>query len=181
MFYKYRVTLDGIKGFFRLYVVSGSNTLYLFHKQLRSDLEFPQDQPILFKALDAQGAVIARYALIDIGSGAVDEVSIEDTIKAGAVKFVYFYDVKSKKSVTITFEGPTGQAVVLPTSIEAKGPLPIEFEHGYVAFEDLPQDKRKPPLMPGEEDEDEDTDDEDDDDEDDDEKEEEEIIYDENQ
>ena len=181
MFYKYRVTLDGIKGFFRLYVVNGSNTLYLFHKQLRSDLEFPQDQPILFKALDAQGSVIARYALIDVGFKAVDEVSIEDTIKAGAVKFVYFYDVKSKKSVTITFEGPTDKTVTLPTSVEAKGPLPIEFEHGYVAFEDLPQDKRKPPLMPGEEDEDEDDEEdaEDDGDEADEDREEEEIIYDE--
>lgn len=175
MFYKYRVTLDGIKGFFRLYVVNGSNTLYLFHKQLRSDLEFPQDQPILFKALDAEGAVIARYALIDIGFKAVDEVSIEDTVRAGVVKFIYFYDVASRKSVTITFEGQADRSVSLPTSIEAKGPLPIEFEHGYVAFEDLPQDRRKPPLMPGEEEEDDEDDEEEERDED---REEEEIIYD---
>ena len=107
MFYKYRVTLEGIKGFYRLYVVSGSNTLYLFHKQLRSDLEFPQDQPILFKALDKENNVVARYALIDVGFKAVDEVSIEDTIKAGVTSFVYFYDVQSKKSVNICFEGVT--------------------------------------------------------------------------
>lgn len=177
MFYNYRVTLKGIKGFFRLYTVSGSNSLYTFHKQLRSDLEFPQDQPILFKALDAQGEVVARYALIDIGSGAVDEVSIDDTLKAGVASFVYFYDVASKKSVIITFEGASCHKVALPTLEESKGPLPIEFENGYVAFEDLPEDKRRPSPaptgIPGFDDED----DEEDDDEPDPDREEEELVY----
>lgn len=172
MFYKYRVSLQGIKGFFRVYVVSGTNSLYTFHKQLRADLEFPQDQPILFKALDAQDGVVARYALIDLGFKAVDEVSIEDTVKAGVVKFIYFYDIASRKSVMITFEGPSEVKAALPTLLESKGPLPIEFENGYVAFEDLPDDKKKPALTPEEEDED-------DEDEVDEDKEEEEMIYDE--
>lgn len=181
MNYKYRVTLEGIKGFFRLYQVGGEHTLYKFHKQLRADLEFPLDQPILFKAFDAEGNVIARYALIDVGSGTVDKVTIDQTIKAGAVKFVYFYDIASKKSVTITLEGETAGSVVTPTILETKGPVPIEFENGYVAFEDLPEQRRR---LPGEvkakdgdvDDEDlEDEDDEDEDEEEDDEKEE--IIY----
>lgn len=175
MFYKYRVTLEGIKGFYRLYVINGANTLYLFHKQLRSDLEFPQDQPILFKALDKDNNLVARYALIDVGFKAVDEVSIEDTIKAGAVKFVYFYDVQSKKSVNICLEGVTEEKVARPTIKESKGPLPIEFENGYVAFEDLPEDKKKLPLS----DEDAEDDMEDLDMEEDEEKEDEEVVYDE--
>ena len=183
MFYKYRVTLEGKKGFFRVYAVNGINSLYHFHKQLRADLEFPQDQPILFKAMDANDGVVARYALIDIGFKAVDEVSIEDTVKAGVVKFVYFYDISSKKSVIITLEGQSEVKAAIPTLLESKGPLPIEFETGYVAFEDLPEEKKKPPLTA--EDlifdrnsgpEDEDDDDEDAEDED---KEEEELIYDE--
>ena len=186
MFYNYRVTLKGIKGFFRLYTVSGSNTLYTFHKQLRSDLEFAQDQPILFKAFDGGGAVLARYALINIGSGAVDEVSIEDTVKAGITSFEYFYDVASRKSVIITFEGESQRKVSAPTLEESKGPLPIEFEHGYVAFEDLPEDKRRSIPAPGssilkgivEDDDDEDFEDEDEDeDEEDSDKEEEELVY----
>ena len=182
MFYNYRVTLKGIKGFYRLYTVAGSNTLYLFHKQLRSDLEFPQDQPILFKAFGADGSVLARYALINIGSGAVDEVSIEDTVKAGVASFEYFYDVVSKKSVIITLEGESPRRVALPTLEESKGPLPIEFENGYVAFEDLPEDRRKPSPAPlgipglGDEDFDEEEE-EDDEDEPESDKEEEELIY----
>ncbi len=183
MVYKYRITLQGIKGFFRVYLVNGENSLYTFHKQIRSDLEFPVDQPILFKALDADGQVVARYALMDIGYGAVDAVSIAATVKAGVASFVYFYDIQAKKSVTITLEGEVAdEQVSLPKLVESKGPVPLEFENGYVAFEDLPAERRRLPgesLGDDEDDDDEDDDDEDDDEDEDDEGEEEEIIYDE--
>ena len=185
MNYRYRVTLAGIKGFFRVYLVNGENSLYTFHKQLRADLEFPMDQPILFKALDADGGVVARYALMDIGFGAVDHVSIAATVKAGVASFVYFYDIASKKSVTITLEGESSESTVSPRLLESKGPIPLEFENGYVAFEDLPEERRR---LPGEsrrgkgDDDDEDDDDEDfedDEDEEDEDKEDEELVYDE--
>ena len=180
MNYKYRVTLEGIKGFYRLYSVSGSNTLYTFHKQLRSDLEFPVDQPILFKAFDNDGGVAARYALVDLGDGTVDNVTVAETVKGGIVRFVYFYDVKAKKYVIITLEGESDDNSALPAVLEAKGPLPIDFERGYVAFEDLPEERRKPtvPHFNADDEDLDDEDDEDDEEEDDDDKEEEEIIYD---
>ena len=103
MVYKYRITLSGIKGFFRVYHVNASSSLYSFHKNIRAELEFPMDQPILFKALDANGEVVARYVFTDLGFGTVDNVTIAETIKAGAVSFVYFYDIKAKKSVNITW------------------------------------------------------------------------------
>lgn len=174
MVYKYRITLSGIKGFFRVYLVSGEHTLYSFHKQIRSDLDFPADQPILFKALDSMGDVVARYALVDLGKGAVDKVTIADTIKNGINSFIYFYDTVAKKSVIITLEGESTETITSPRLIESKGPEPIEFENGYVAFEDLPINKKK---LPDELD-DEDFDDEDFEDEDEDEDGEEELIYD---
>ncbi len=181
MVYRYRITLQGIKGFFRVYLVNAENSLYTFHKQIRSDLEFPVDQPILFKALDAAGQVVARYALVDIGSGAVDAVTVADTVRAGVASFIYFYDIEARKSVVITLEGEAaGQNVTLPRLVESKGPVPLEFENGYVAFEDLPAERRR---LLGEvlaDDDDDDGEDEDEDDEDDDDdSEEEEIIYDE--
>ncbi len=186
MNYRYRVTLAGIKGFFRVYLVNGENSLYTFHKQLRADLEFPVDQPILFKALDADGGVVARYALMDIGFGAVDNVSVADTVKAGVASFLYFYDIASRKSVIITLEGETPEFTAVPRLLESKGPVPLEFENGYVAFEDLPEERRR---LPGEarrgkdddEDDDEDFDEDEEDEEEDEEKEEEEILYDENE
>ena len=192
MTYRYRVTLEGIKGFFRVYLVNSTNTLYTLHKQLRADLEFPQDQQILFKAFDEAGNVAGRFALMPLpGNKAVDEVSLAETVKAGIVRFQYFYDGTSKKSIIVTFEGEeTAKEVQLPEIVESKGPLPIEFEHGYVAFEDLPDNRRKLPgekkeggilAMLGLEDDDEDDEDDNEDEDEDDALEEEDVIYDENE
>ena len=120
MVFRLRVTLTGIKGFFRIYHVNGATTL------------------------------LGRYGLFDLGSGTVDQVSLEKAVKAGATDFVYFYDVTNRKSVNITVEGEVEGAVVSPDSpfiAESKGPNPIEFENGYVAYEDLPDEQRH---LPGE-------------------------------
>ena len=48
----------------------------------------------------------------------------------------------------MTFEGEGEQNrknALYPLLVETKGPNPIEFENGYVAFEDLPDDKKKDP------------------------------------
>lgn len=145
MIFTYRVTLPGIKGFFRLYKMDGGTTLYAFHKQMRADMEFPQDQLILFKALDAGGGVVGRYGLFDLGSGAVDAVTVAQTVGAGAVSFVYFYDVPNRKSVNITLEATEEGTGPAPVLVDVKGPNPIDFENGYVAFEDLPEHQRHLP------------------------------------
>ncbi|MBO4341181.1 MAG: hypothetical protein J5835_07120 [Bacteroidales bacterium] len=171
MVFTLRVTLTGIKGFYRVYRVNGATTLYTLHKQLRSDLEFPQDQLIMFKALNVDGAVTGRYGLFDLGFGTVDGVSLEKAVRDGASAFVYFYDVTNKKSVNIAVESEEEGSSVspdYPLLCETKGPNPIEFENGYVAFEDLPDKQR---VLPGEEDDDDldDFDEEDEEEEDDDE------------
>ena len=179
MVYRYRITLAGIKGFFRVYAVNARNSLYTFHKQLCSDLEFQLDQPVLFKALDGDGAVIARYALVDIGYGTIDDITFADAVKAGAASFQYFYDVRSRKSVIVTLEGQdTGDAVQQPVLLDSKGPVPAEFDNGYVAFEDLPAEKRR---LPGSGGVDEDDEDDLDDGPDEDGREEEELVYDEDE
>ena len=188
MVFRLRVTLTGIKGFFRIYHVNGATTLYTLHKQMRADMEFPQDQLIMFKALDVEGGVVGRYGLFDLGSGTVDQVSLEKAVKAGATDFVYFYDVTNRKSVNITVEGEAEDAVANPDSpyiAESKGPNPIEFENGYVAYEDLPDEQRH---LPGEskdglslDDEDEDFDDEDEGEDETDDDEDGKEIYDENE
>lgn len=174
MVYQFRVSLAGIKGFYRVYQMGGKTTLYDFHKQMRADMEFPQDQLIMFKALDAVGEVVGRYGLFDLGSGTVDAVTVESTVKAGVTEFRYFYDVPNRKSVIITFDGTEDVPACPPAIVDVKGPNPIEFENGYVAFEDLPDSQRhlpgqKPdwgPLALGDDDDEDDRPAEDDDDED---------------
>ena len=145
MAYQYRVTLSGIKGFFRVYRMSPQSTLYAFHKQMGADMEFPADQLILFKALGAEGQVIARYGLFDLGDGAADHVTLAQTVRNGVTSFVYFYDVKDRKNVIITFEGEDSAVEGSPRLVESMGPDPIDFENGYVAFEDLPVEERHLP------------------------------------
>ncbi len=148
MILKYRVSLPGIKGFARVYEVKGSASLYSFHKQMRADMDFPQDQVVLFKAFDKDGEVAARYSVFtDFGFGTIDHVTAEQCHKRGEDKFIYFYDTTNVKSVIVTFEGVTEERrnVIYPLLVETKGPNPIEFENGYVAFEDLPDDKKKDP------------------------------------
>ena len=148
MILKYRVSLPGIKGFARVYEIKDTASLYSLHKQMRADMDFPQDQVVLFKAFDACGDVAARYSVFqDFGLGTIDHVTVGQCHKRGEDKFIYFYDTTNVKSVIVTFDG-TGEErpnVLYPLLVETKGPNPIEFENGYVAFEDLPDEKKKDP------------------------------------
>ena len=147
MILKYRVSLPGLKGFARVYEVKDSASLYSFHKQMRADMDFPQDQLVLFKAFGPDGEVSARYGIFDLGSGTIDAVTVGECHKKGEDRFIYFYDTTNVKSVIVTFEPDAEQRpnVIYPLLVETKGPNPIEFENGYVAFEDLPDDKKKDP------------------------------------
>ena len=148
MILKYRVSLPGIKGFARVYEVKDTASLYSLHKQMRADMDFPQDQVVLFKAFDNKGDVAARYSVFqDFGFGTIDDVTAGQCHKRGEDKFIYFYDTTNVKSVIVTFDGVGEERrnVIYPLLVETKGPNPIEFENGYVAFEDLPDEKKKDP------------------------------------
>ena len=163
MILKYKVSLPGIKGFAREYEVKDSSTLYTFHKQMRSDMDFPQDQIVMFKSVDEGGRVLSRYASVDLGYGTIDSVTMGQLHKNSEDHFVYFYDTTNVKSVLLDFveELKKGSSSFYPSLVGTKGPNPVEFENGYVAFEDLPEDKKKHPDDWDDDDDDEDPDDED--------------------
>ena len=145
MVLRYRVSLPGIKGFARVYEVKDTTTLYYLHKQMRADMDFPQDQMVLFKSQGETGAVVTRYGIFNLGAGTIDSVTFGQTYRKGEVTFIYFYDTTNAKSVIVTCEGPVEErkGVIYPVLVESKGPNPVEFENGYVAFEDLPDEKRR--------------------------------------
>ena len=184
MILRYRVSLPGIKGFARVYDLRSGTSLYDFHRILETELEFPVDQPIQFKALDEAGGLVARYALFDLGYGTVDDITLADTVEKGIKSFQYFYDIVDRKSVLITLEGEVDEipGQRYPFLVETKGPNPIDFENGYVAYEDLPEDQKHPQhherIWDGEDDEDEE---EFDDEQEDDDSDDEEEVFDESE
>ena len=100
---------------------------------MRADMDFPQDQVVLFKAFDAVGNVAARYSVFqDFGMGTIDSVTVGQCHKRGEDKFIYFYDTTNVKSVIVTFEGEGEERrnAVYPLLVETKGPNPIDFENG---------------------------------------------------
>lgn len=184
MILKYRVSLPGLKGFARVYELKSTSSLYSFHKRMHADMDFPMDQIVLFKSVDPEGKAIARYSVQNMGKGTIDEVTLGDCHKRGEDSFVYFYDTTNRKSVLVNFEEevPARDGVVYPALVETKGPNPIEFENGYVAYEDLPEDKKRNIIRKEEGNwDDEDEDDFDDDEDEDDDKDEPEEVYDANE
>ena len=149
MILRFRVSLPGLKGFARVYEVKSTMTLYEFHKVMRDDMSFPNDQLIQFKGLDQSGSLVARYGMFDLGSGAADEVTVLDTVEKGIASFTYFYNVTDRKSVILTYEGEVEEVPgrSYPCLVETKGPDPEAFENGYVAYEDLPDEQKH---LPGE-------------------------------
>jgi len=150
MTYRLRVSLPNIKGFSREYLLDDTNTLYSFHKQMTSDMSFPQDQMVLFKAFDGAGNLVARYATFNLGQGSIEHISVRHLVNEGVESMVYFYDTTNKLSVIITIVGTESEKVKHPTLVFEKGPLPEAFLNGYVAFEDLPLEKQKHPNDDGE-------------------------------
>jgi len=163
MTYKLRVSLPNIKGFAREYLLDDTNTLYSFHKQMTTDMSFPQDQMVLFKAFDGAGNLVARYATFNLGQGSIEHISVRHLVNEGIESMVYFYDTTNKLSVIITIVGTEKEKVQHPTLVFEKGPVPEAFLNGYVAFEDLPPEKQKHPNDDGEIEGEEDDDDSDDD------------------
>ncbi len=165
---KYKISLPGIKGFARHYLLKPGTSLFRFHRMMVADMDFPQDQIVIFKAVDEQGGALARFSMMDLGQGTIDSMTAEKCHKAAYDHFVYFYDTTNRKSVLVDYEGE-----VLPQpderypqllETESVGPNPIAFERGYVALEDMPDDKRKKFLKdPDDEDYEEDEDDEEED------------------
>ena len=95
---------------------------------MRADMSFPQDQMVLFKAVDKDGNVTSRYGIFDLGAGTIDSVTLEQTLKKGEISFTYFYDTTNAKSVIVSYEGEAEPrpGVVYPILVETKGPDPVE-------------------------------------------------------
>ncbi len=74
MIYRFKVTIDGAKGFFREYELRGTQTLYHFHEHIVSDLDFAPGQMALFRVEAANGKVLKEYGFFDTGHGPLEGI-----------------------------------------------------------------------------------------------------------
>lgn len=177
MLLKVTVRIGELKGFVREYIVRDKDTLWSLSKKMGFDLDFPQDQLVLFKAVgpDFGEKALNRYSSVNLGAGTIDIINFKTIVERGEQYFVYFYDTTNKKSIRVIIEGEldplemprreTELTLPTPYLLAAKGPNPIEFEKGYVAFEDQPKKEHNFSSFGAEEDIDDDDLDDDDEDE----------------
>lgn len=184
MLLKVSIKIGELKGFLREYIVRDTDTLYTLSRKMGFDMDFPQDQLVLFKAVKEDfTTAVNRYSTVNLGAGTIDRLTFGDMVEKKEMNFVYFYDTTNKKSVKLIIEGELDElemprhesvaSILTPFLLSTKGPNPIDFENGYVAFEDQPKKERRiDPLSAllgrnvddDDEDDDEDLDDEEDED-----------------
>ncbi len=133
MIYKYKASIPGSKIFMREYEIRESISLFDLHKFLLNDLGFVPDQMVAFKGVNDKGRVVSIYGLFDMGDGAMDTVSVEDTYKKGEVKLVYVYDLHHDNVIELDFVETLEEErrASYPRLVAEKGRNPDQFAKKY--------------------------------------------------
>ncbi|MDR1681327.1 MAG: hypothetical protein LBS12_06055 [Prevotellaceae bacterium] len=103
MIYRFKVTFNASKGFYRLYELWGENTLYDLHEHIVNDLNYAPDQIVFFAVKDKSGKERKKYGLFDFGHGAMDEKTIDVLISHNETTLFYVFDVRGNRELCMTF------------------------------------------------------------------------------
>ncbi|MDR2564326.1 MAG: hypothetical protein LBC98_10370 [Prevotellaceae bacterium] len=144
MIYSLEITTERNDGFLRVYHMYANDTLYDLRRLIENDLEFDDSQPGVFITEDKKGKT-KRYALFDLGDGAMDAVPLESVCGEGLI--LYTFDLFNGRSLKIHFTGEVEREArkSYPMVAESSGEAPGQFEE-----KPLPA---KLPMIPPEKDE----------------------------
>ena len=108
--------------------------------------EKPADLDALMAATYVDGSATVEAKLKEMIFVIGEKLSIRRFVIAEGLTSTYIHGTGTI-GVIVTFDGEGVERynAIYPLLVETKGPNPIEFENGYVAFEDLPDDKKKDP------------------------------------
>lgn len=139
MICKYKATITGNKVFLREYEVDSSMSLYRIHEFLQNDLELPPDQMVAFHGLDTKGSVISKYGLFDMGDGAIDAVTLEQTMSKGESSLKYVYNMNIGSFILLTFISQEEELprVSYPRLVAEKGGNPDQLSANYDDYLDM--------------------------------------------
>lgn len=129
----YKGSIAGSKTFLRRYELTEDISLYDLNIFLQNDMGFSPDQMVMFRGYDDRGRVKSEYCLFDLGDGAMDAVSIADTLEKEEQTIEWVYNLKNNRGIVLSFEGETEtqRRVSYPRLIEEKGQNPQQFSKTY--------------------------------------------------
>lgn len=130
MIYRYKATIAESKLFMRVYEVKGDMNLFRFNQFIVNDLGFAPDQMVVFEGYGADGAMTGEYGLFDMGDGAIDKVTFEQTVKKEETELHYVFDLHNDRCIKLELLGE-GEYVPMrsyPFLSEEKGVAPDQFK-----------------------------------------------------
>lgn len=134
MILQYKATIPNSKLFFRDFEFKGNSSLYKVMEFIQGQLVFVPDMMILFQGIDEKGKVVREYGLFDMGDGAIDNVTIGESVKRGDAVLRFIYNLSQNLYVDLTFVGETDAdpRAEYPRTIAEKGHAPLQFSSKYV-------------------------------------------------
>jgi hypothetical protein len=129
MIYRFKATVDSLKGFMREYELRGSHTLYDFHEHIVQDLHFAPDQVVLFLVEGAKRMPVKEYGLFDLGDGSMDEIRIDKLVEWGETTLFYVFDVHDNRALRLSFVTTDDELPrkSYPRTSDEKGDPPAQF------------------------------------------------------
>ncbi|MDR0728884.1 MAG: plasmid pRiA4b ORF-3 family protein [Prevotellaceae bacterium] len=129
MIYRFKITFDASKTFFRIYELRGENTLYDFHEHIVNDLNYAPDQIVFFHVKDKTGKALKKYGLFDFGHGSMDEITIDALIARGEKALFYVFDTHSNRALRLTFVETDDELPrkSYPRTVDEKDDAPPQF------------------------------------------------------
>ncbi|MDR0668110.1 MAG: hypothetical protein LBF90_05790 [Prevotellaceae bacterium] len=148
MIYRFKLTFDPLKDFFRLYELQGEHTLYDLHEHIVSDLSYAPDQVVFFQIKDKNGKTRNKYGLFDFGNGSMDAVTIDQLIARKETTLFYMFDVRHNRALRLTFIETDDELPrkSYPRTADEKEDAPPQFvnKNSPARYHDDPPD-----LLPG--------------------------------
>lgn len=136
MIYRYKATIKGNRVFMREYEIESSMTLFKLRSFLNNDLGFSQDQLTVFETISADGSVMRRIGLFDMGDGTMDRITVGDCVAREEMRIRYVYNLSMGYSILMENMGEEvfNPRFSYPVTVAEKGRNPDQFSSEYEDF-----------------------------------------------
>lgn len=139
MILRYKATIPGNRIFMREYDIDARMSLYRLHEFLDRDLGFSPDQMTLFETVSSKGKLMRRIGLFDFGDGAMDMITVENTVSRDEHILRYVYNVNLDLYIELLLESESEYSPrnSYPMLVAEKGRNPDQFSAVYDDYDEF--------------------------------------------